>query len=293
VRRNDWHSSLSIISNVSVQRRRRSVSFEANGESQNLVHVNSNQSIEASDLALLPDFDALGLCSTGLSNRDILYDTKKISTTTAYTINQLHSSGKIDQHLSPSDNAAYLLGSVLAFDMHDAVRAAINYALEVLKSTDPALTTVPVGLHPTKGARRSADDPQADSRQVCVLSWLVSSYTPISPPQPARKRHSLRGVADGVRFAVSMRDILSRPASAAADNVIFSAIPEMRAKISSALENVAEWNWDVAGLVEASQQRPLQTLGWELLHKWGLGKLCVPMRRQRLRTPSHACARTT
>jgi hypothetical protein len=40
--------------------------------------------------------------------------------------------------------------------------------------------------------------------------------------------------------------------------------------IDQSLKNVEEWDWDVWRLKEVTNNRPLQTLGWHLLHHWGL-----------------------
>ena len=41
-------------------------------------------------------------------------------------------------------------------------------------------------------------------------------------------------------------------------------------KINAALEGVGEWEWSIWGFNSASRGRPLQAIGWHLIHKWNL-----------------------
>lgn len=256
-----------------IQRRKRSVSFDT-GERR---CTQEDVCIEACEKALLPDINDLHSasrikidCYDQLpANKSLLYPEK---------IERSNSDVSIDPHLSPSDNAIRLLTSVLSFDMESVIRTAIVYALDVLKS-DPAISTVPVGLHPRKDKKCS--DALEDNRG-SVLNWLVSSYTPIPQLQIPRKRHSLKGIADGVLFAVSMRDIIVRTNSSS-DMVPGAKTPGMRMEIMASMEGVNTWEWDIAGLHEASQHHPLQTLGWELLHRWELGEGSALLRTRDIR----------
>ncbi len=43
---------------------------------------------------------------------------------------------------------------------------------------------------------------------------------------------------------------------------------EESVEINKALEGIDHWDWDVRILAEKTNKRPLQTLGWHLMHKW-------------------------
>jgi hypothetical protein len=188
------------------------------------------------------------------------------------TAEALMSAGKIDTHLSPSDNAIKLLTSALALNMEESARLAIVYALGVLKS-DSACASVPVGLQ----MRKSGTD--SNSRG-SVMHWLTTSYTPFKHDDAPKHKVGLRNVAAGIRFAVRMRESNAR--SHLPEEYVFDAQPAERAAISAALVGVDEWGWDIEPLRVASGGRPLQTLGWHLLHQWGVGPcpsrvvLCLP-----------------
>ena len=73
--------------------------------------------------------------------------------------------------------------------------------------------------------------------------------------------------ATGVKVAVRMRDsIRSIPIDRLVDNVQ----QEERERIASVLQGVDSWEWDAWELHAVTKGRPLQTLGWHLLHEWGL-----------------------
>ena len=250
------------------QPRKRSVSF---GTDKFACLEKSSKGIEDIDLALLPDVDDLQMIVKGENKNSKISSYFSIAANNSEQLSnhaqeETCSLSEIDLHLSPADNAVRLLVSALCLQMNPVIRNAIVYALDVLKS-NPVLTTVPVGLHPRKetGIHDILDDNGG-----CVLNWLVSSYTPIARLGTVKKRPSLRSVAGGVFFAVSLRDLFGRTATV--DSFVYDISPSKRKEIDAALEGVNKWDWDIAGLDEASEHRPLQTLGWDLLHRWGLGK---------------------
>ena len=51
---------------------------------------------------------------------------------------------------------------------------------------------------------------------------------------------------------------------------VYDVTVEELQQINRALERVDEWDWDIWQLKEVTKGRPLQTLGWHLLHKWDL-----------------------
>ena len=118
--------------------------------------------------------------------------------------------------------------------------------------------------------RSKIQEQKTDIDQGCVLDWLTSSFTPFPVNPDPKRRYSLKQFAGANRFAASMPDNFQRPASE--DLFVYSVTDAARTDIAAALEGVDGWDWDVGGLCAASQQRPLQTLGWTLLHKWGLGE---------------------
>ncbi len=66
--------------------------------------------------------------------------------------------------------------------------------------------------------------------------------------------------ATGVKVAVRMRDsIRSIPIDRLIDE-----------RVDSVLQGVDSWEWDAWELHEVTKGRPLQTLGWHLIHEWGL-----------------------
>jgi hypothetical protein len=100
------------------------------------------------------------------------------------------------------------------------------------------------------------------------MHWLTTSYTPFKHDDSQKRKVALRSVAASVRFAVRMRESNAR--SHLPEEYVFDAQPAERAAINAALVGVDEWGWDIEPLRVASGGRPLQTLGWHLLHKWGV-----------------------
>ena len=183
----------------------------------------------------------------------------------------LESDGKINLHLSPSDNAKSNLEVVLCRNLEKPVRSAIMYAIHVLKSS-LSHSMVPVGLSadkapelsPIKGSRRSSVyEPE-------VRDWLVVNYTP-QKQSFRHNRENAKSISKSVRFAIKLYHEVPAPTPVIGGNryVIDVESKELE-EINSVLAGVDEWDWDIWQLEEASKGRPLQTLGWHLLHKWGL-----------------------
>ena len=225
------------------------------------------------DSVLLPDIDTLSRASIKFrKSDDKTWESSDQSDSRSNSFmsmtEALVSNGKIDPHLSLSDNAINLLNSALSTNMEDSVRTAILYALGVLKS-DSTHSSVPVGLHLLKnGQHAQAGGTQAARAGGSVMRWLSSSFSPFKQEGPRRKV-GLRGVAGTIRFAVRLRD--HSRSNLLQEGFVFDAPPEQRAAIDHALADADEWGWDVAELREASGGRPLQTLGWRLLHHWDVG----------------------
>ena len=179
----------------------------------------------------------------------------------------LESEGKINAHLSPSDNAKANLERILDFDLENSVRMVILYAIHILKSDLSHSMTIPVGLStdidtnltPLKATRRtSVHEPE-------VHDWLVLNYTSQKKSFRDHRKNAKR-CSKAVRFAIKLYHEV--PAETTNRYVIDVESKEME-DISNALIGVDEWDWDIWKLEDASKGRPLQTLGWHLLHKWG------------------------
>ena len=79
---------------------------------------------------------------------------------------------------------------------------------------------------------------------------------------------SLREVFNGVRLAVKMT--MFRHCMIKHGTYVYEVEAGELDEINHALEGVDEWDWDIWRLKEVTKGRPLQTLGWHLLHKWDL-----------------------
>ena len=168
----------------------------------------------------------------------------------------------VDDQLSPAENALILLRSILPLHMHEDIRAAVVYTISVLGS-DPALTTVPVALHPKQEEAKS-NDPEDDSS--CVRSWLLSSYTPITTPQPhepTQQDHTLQEAGStaaqparalffegGSPELTAWRRPRSPPLDCGAADLAPS--PSARPGIAAALQGIARWDWDILALQEVT-----------------------------------------
>jgi hypothetical protein len=167
---------------------------------------------------------------------------------------------QIDPHLSPQDNAIVVLSSLLSQDLSDKVMASVVYALHVLKM-DSVSMAVPTGLgldNTTKHGKSSEESRLSDD---VILDWLVSSYTP-KPRIVHKKKISFKSLATSIRHAIKLfgrRAVIT--------NEVYL---DDREATTQALVGVDEWDWDVWRLREASKNRPLQALGWHLLHEWGI-----------------------
>ena len=184
----------------------------------------------------------------------------------------LESEGRIDNLRSQCDNAISLIDSVLLLNLTDLVRASLVYALDVLKS-DSTVTAVPVGLRPEQAKKTVSDNSSAVNDEDIIMKWLLSSYTPSSDfsAKSSKEKRTFRGTAQSIKFAIKLRGALGRRASMN-EMYVFDTEPGEREAIDRALQNSKEWDWDVWHLHDVSHGRPLQALGWHILHEWDMVK---------------------
>ena len=275
---------------------------EKNG---NHVHINGKLQIDSAELDLLPEVDDL----MQINDRDIasvrssfnefsksqrdLFDGKKGSPALEDALKRLESDGLIDVYQSPSDNAVRILRSVLCRNLEDMVKASIVYALHVLES-DLTQATVPVGLRMSKlppdlsdhtdqaasvdstgqpsapGAEDGSEFGSTTSSEHdgVVFDWLLSSYTPIKPA--AKKARTFKSVVQGIKFTFGVRDAYGRGGGPTVPHHFNLGAAAVERQVAEALEGVDDWEWDVMRLRDASGGRPLQALGWHVLHHWDL-----------------------
>jgi hypothetical protein len=175
----------------------------------------------------------------------------------------LESVGKIDFTISPSENAVSLLDSILcSHKLQDVARASILYALDVLKQNQ-----IQAEAHVSLQTEVEAEQPDEEFSTV-VKDWILSNYTPNTPSRSNNKRKlSFKLIAHGVKFAVRMR---GNKRSVANGIYAYDLQPNELERISEVLQGVDRWEWDAWKLHNVTEGRPLQTLGWHLLHDWGL-----------------------
>ena len=184
-------------------------------------------------------------------------------------LNILESEGKIDRLRSQCDNAIALIDSILLLNLDDKIRASLVYTLDVLKS-DSNETAVPVGLRPEKIKVDETTIIREESD--VIMKWLVSNYTPsFNFAKSSSEKRTFRSLAQSVKFAIKLRGALGRRASMS-EMYVFDTEPGERELIAKALQGVGNWDWDIWRLEEVSRGRPLQTLGWHLLHEWDVVK---------------------
>ena len=243
----------------------------------------------------------LNSCDFSKSQRELIDGKSGSSALFDEAMRRLQSEGLIDVYLSPTDNAVRILRSILTRQMEEIVEASVLYALHVLES-DQSQASVPIGLRMDKLPVDPADselDPVADQeaadtiaaaamaaaperlpsdagsassseQEGVVFDWLLSSYTPIKTSALQRTR-TFKSVVQGLKFTFGVRDAYRRGHSSPTIPHHFNLGPEQaEEQVASALEGVDEWAWDVSRLREASGGRPLQALGWHVLHHWGL-----------------------
>ena len=182
-------------------------------------------------------------------------------------INMLEQQNSIDVHLSPGDNAARILESALSFQVDEYVRASIVYAINVLKS-DITQSTLPVGLTFNEAGQIFSTSSIEDD--YTIRDWLVLNYTPAKGTQSAGSRKFKTSYPNPLRKAVSPKRSTALPLAQHGRAPIYDADAAELAAIAAAMDGVEEWEWDVFKLAAASRNRPLQTLGWHLLHRWDL-----------------------
>ena len=167
---------------------------------------------------------------------------------------------QINPHLSPQDNAIMVLSSLKNLDLGDKAMASVVYALHVLKM-DSVHMAVPAGLGLDNTAKYENPSESSNLSDDVILDWLVSSYTP-KPRLIHKKKISFKSLAKSIRHAIKLFGRRT-----AITNEVYLDDQEA---IKLSLTGVDDWDWDVWRLREASKGRPLQALGWHLLHEWGI-----------------------
>ena len=171
----------------------------------------------------------------------------------------LESHGKLDKFRSSQENAVQLLEMFLIkFSYDEFTCASITYVLHVIKSNSKGEDEAPSFI-----TDKEKTSPDLNS---LVKDWLVTDYT--EDKYRVQKRFTLKCLAQSVRFTIKIGSMFSD--SCANHIYIPDTCTKDRARISEALNNLDDWDWDVWKLHKASSGRPLQTLGWHLLHEWGL-----------------------
>jgi hypothetical protein len=172
----------------------------------------------------------------------------------------LHAHGELDPFCSPKENAVRLLETIKFHFPQDAlICASITYALHIME-----LMPAPDDDN-YKSLCLDKHIPSHDLNSV-VKNWLVSDFT---DDDRTRKKVTLKGLANSIKFTITMSNILKAETNSS-EMYVFQARQEERARISEALKDVHSWEWDAWTLHAASGGRPMQTLGWHLLHEWGL-----------------------
>ena len=191
---------------------------------------------------------------------------------------ELESAGKIDWHLSPSDNAIKILESILVEDSiadSEMLRISLLYVLDVLKS-DSTQATVPVGLQLDNDKKRRVSiigrklmDSNEDVSDA-VVDWLLANYTPDKNlPGQRSKKLTFQSVARTIKIALKFKKAFNRTLSVP-ELDIFKIDRSQWEQIKVVLHEVDEWDFDIWKLKEVTGGRPLQFLGWHLLNKWNL-----------------------
>ena len=101
-----------------------------------------------------------------------------------------------------------------------------------------------------------------------VYDWLAASYTPSPEHHLAMTFHEVAKIVQrAVRVGRAFKHCLKSHGS-----YVFDVNESELEQINKALEGVDEWDWDIWTLHAATNGRPLQALGWHLLHKYDLIK---------------------
>ena len=143
----------------------------------------------------------------------------------------LQSDGKIDVKKSPLENAICLLESVLSCDLEEWTRATVVYTLYVMKmERTPAETPIILQLEQNPHGGTEVLD-------AAVLDWLVADYTQHTYlVTKKQKKRTLRSIAQGVKFTIKMRSLLSQGQESSDDLYISNNSLEDRSRIAKALE---------------------------------------------------------
>ena len=179
----------------------------------------------------------------------------------------LEKNGLLDRDRSPNENSAKMLAYALSCELEEKIRALLVYVLHVVKA-DRTYAETPISLQRGKPSEEHKADNTLSND---VQEWLVSDFTNTSKAKPKLTRKlSFRAVAQGVKFTISLRSIFNQTSSG--DMYVYDALPSERERISAVMQTMNSWEWDAWKLHEVSNGRPLQVLGWHLLHEWDLVK---------------------
>jgi hypothetical protein len=181
-------------------------------------------------------------------------------------INILTNGGKFNRGLSSVENAISLLEATLKTCIDDEARATVLYAIDCLKSR-PGYSLIPLDLR-RSSVISAAMSPSQTPEEQNVYDWLAASYTQHPSHYSGITFHEVaKLVQRAVRVGRAFNHCLKSHGS-----YVFDVSESELDHINRALEGVDEWDWDIWTLHEATQGRPLQALGWHLLHKYDLIK---------------------
>jgi hypothetical protein len=107
---------------------------------------------------------------------------------------------------------------------------------------------------------------QRSTSEQDIIDWLKTSYTPLTSNL---RKMTFQEVAKCVKIATKVR-LAFRHCRRTHGEYVFDVDDSELEDINAALDGVDEWDWDIWRLREASKGRPLQALGWHLLHKHDL-----------------------
>jgi hypothetical protein len=184
----------------------------------------------------------------------------------ATAVRLLEANGLLDRDRSPNENSANMLLFALSHDLDEEIKALLVYILHVVKS-DRRYAETPISL---QRAQTWKDCESNEIQHSDVQDWLVSDFTDAKTNIRLARRRSLKAVAQGIKFTISLKTALNGPKNG--DLYVYDALPSERERISVLLYSINSWEWDAWKLHAVSNGRPLQVLGWHLLHEWDLVK---------------------
>ena len=194
------------------------------------------------------------------------------------SIKTLRSFQMINNNHSSAVNARCALAWLTKEKLSLRAKACVVYAIDVLQS-EADIRSIPAVLKNAdlemNGVLPLLQDNNMDSptnlpkhSDATIKQWLLSNFTTIAPQKHINKR-TFRNIAMGIRFAIRLRKSIDAPHTI--DSAfVFEVSAEELESINTVLKDVDDWNWSVWSLVEVTNERPLQVLGWHILNKWNL-----------------------